>query len=216
MSGVEEMSETIEDFVAKLQMEGVQAGQTKADEIIASAKSQAADIVAEAKKQAQKILSDAKTDAQSTVARSKTELNLAARDTVGRLRETLCDCINLIIAQAATQKLDDIDFIGDILKEIVDQYVKADIKGKTLIDINVSPQNREQLKAWAFKTLGQTVVEKFRPCIQIKDKLNQAGFEFSVETGTIEVTRDSVVDILSDMVTPELRKILAGSSGNPE
>lgn len=207
------MAETIEDFVAKLQKEGVDAGKSKADEIIASAKSQAEDIVADAKKQAEKILADAKADAQSTVARSKTELDLAARDTVGKLRETLCDCLKSLVAESAEQKLDEVDFLGDVLKEIVDQYVKADITGKTVIKINVSPKNRERLKAWAFKALGQAVVEKFRPCFHIQDKLHQAGFEISVETGTIEVTRDSVVEILSDMVTPELRKVLAASPG---
>lgn len=202
------MPETIENFVAKLQADGVQAGQAKADELIAAAEEKAKAIIADAQAQADKKIADAENQAQSRLARSDSELNLAARDTIAKLRQTLCDCLNTLVEQSSQAQLEDVDFIGKVLKEIIDQYVLADLSKRSVIHINVSHESLKKLKDWAIATMGQEVVENVRPMLNIKDKLSQAGFEYTVDNGTIEVTRDSVTELLSGLVTPGLRKVI--------
>lgn len=202
------MSESIENFVAKLQADGVQAGKAKAGEIIADAEKKSQSIIDEAQEKANKILADAQNDAAATLARSKSDLDLAARDTVAKLQETLCDSLNTLMQKAAQAPLEDVTFIGEVLKEIIDQYVKADLHAKNIIKINVQPETLKKLKDWAIKTVGEEIVENVRPMLDIKSKLNQAGFEYTVKNGTVEVTRDSVTQLLADLVTPSLREVL--------
>jgi vacuolar-type H+-ATPase subunit H len=203
------MVETIETFVAKLQEEGVQAGRAAAEKLQADAEAQAEKIVADAESKAKKIVADAETQAQSLLDRSKTDLALAARDTVGQLRETLCQCLNAVIAQGAKDVLADLDFLGKTLHDIVMLYAKADLERKLHIDINVPGEIQQDLKTWALKELGGEALAEIRPSFDLKGHLQQVGFEYSVGGGgTVEVTLDSVVDMLSRLVTPALRDVL--------
>lgn len=204
------MVETIETFVAKLHQEGVQAGQAAAQKLQADAEAQAKKIIADAQAQAKKIVADAQAQAQGLLDRSKTDLTLAARDTVAQLRETLCRSLNAVIAQGAKDVLCDLDFLGRTLHDIVMLYAKADLDRKLHVDINVPGEIRQDLKSWALKELGAKAIAEVRPSFDLKGSLQQVGFEYSVgDGGTVEVTLDSVVDLLSQLVTPALRDVLA-------
>jgi V/A-type H+-transporting ATPase subunit E len=202
------MAETIETFVTKLQQEGVEAGRAEADKIKQEARKQAEQIVDDAQKQAEDIVSQAKKQADELVERSKTELQLAARDTVARLREALTAALQAVLTEAAKSKLEDIDFLGQTLHDIVMSYAKADLQHRSVIRINVSSETRDKLKEWAFKEVGQEVVEQVRPSLDLKGRLKKAGFEYRVDGGTVEVTQDSVVETLCDILTPALRELI--------
>jgi vacuolar-type H+-ATPase subunit H len=202
------MADTIEEFVNKLQQEGVQAGQATAEKLQADAQAQADQTIADAQAKAEKIVADAKSEGENILARAKTEVELAARDTIGRLRETLSTALNALLAESAKTALDDMDFIGRTLHDIVMLYAKADIQRHLLVKINVPDNVRKQLKTWALKELGQEVLKEVRPSFDLKGRLDQAGFEYEVHGGTVEVTLDSVVETLSELVTPALREVL--------
>lgn len=203
------MPQTIEQFVNKLQQEGVQAGQDQADKLIADAQAQADKIVADAKSQAEQIVADANAQAEQIVSRGKTDLQLAARDTINRLRDALQDGLESVLTQACKEKLNDVEFVGKCLYDIVMLYAKSDSEQKSFVEINVPADMRDQLKQWALDTIAQRDVEKARPHFDLKGTLKQAGFEYEVDqSGTTEVTLDSVVEILSSMVTPALREVL--------
>jgi V/A-type H+-transporting ATPase subunit E len=203
------MVDTIETFVARLQQDGIQAGQAQADKLRAEAQKQAQQIIDDANIQAKKIIADAQSQGESIVARSKTELQLAARDTIAQLRQTLSDALNAVIAAGAKTTLSDLDFLGKALHEIVTLYAKANMERKLHIDINVPGEIRDDLRDWALSELGKEAVAELRPSLDLRGKLRQVGFEYSVENeGTVEVTLDSVVETLSQLVTPALREIL--------
>ena len=131
------MADTIETFVAKLQQEGVQAGKDAAEKLQAQAQKQAEQIIADAETKAKQIIAEAEKEGESILARSKTELQLAARDTVAQLRQTLCDSLNAIIAEGTKSTLSDLDFLGKTLHQVVLLYAKANQERKLHIDINV-------------------------------------------------------------------------------
>ena len=211
------MPETIEAFVAKLQEQGVQTGQAEAQKLTDQAQSQAESILADAQAQAKSILADAQKEADGMIVRAQTEMDLAARDTIAKLRESLADCLQAIIADSARVTLTDIDFLGKTLHDIIVLYANADVERKMRIHINVPADVRENLKAWAFRELGQEVIERHRPSIDLKGKLKQAGFEYEVKDATVEVTLDSVVETLSEMVTPALReRLIAAAKATPQ
>jgi len=206
------MVDTIESFVSKLQEQGVQTGREAAQKLQDEAEVKAQQIIADAETKAQQIITDAEKQGESVITRSQTELNLAARDTIAKLRDTLSGMLNELLAKAAKVTLSDTNVLGTILHDIVKMYVEADINGQELVKINVSADTRQKLIDWAIKELGRDVVDNKRGHIELKGNLTQAGFEYSVHNGIIEVTPDSVVATLSDIVTPALRDILASAS----
>ena len=49
--------------------------------------------------------------------------------------------------------------------------------------------------------------------IILKGHLARAGFEYKVDGGTVEVTPESVVETLKELISPSLRELLDSSTG---
>ncbi len=204
------MPETIESFVAKLQADGVQAGQDQAEKIKADAQAEADRILEEARQQAEKIKADAQAEADSVLQRSQTDLKLAARDATMKLRDALQRCLQAVLAQSSEQALSDVKFLGQTLHHIISSYAEADIEGDETIRINVPEDTRQKLIDWAIAEIGRERIEHEHGALSIdlKGTLRQAGFEYNVTGATVEVTVDSVVEMLSEMVSPRLREVI--------
>jgi len=207
------MADTIESFVAKLQEEGVEAGRQAAEKIRADAQQQAEKALQDARQQAQKIVSDAQAQADNLLARSKSELDLAARDVVLRLQKALGRAMRALIAYELKDALPNVDFLSQTLHDLVLLYAKADIAGDRLMKINVSPELQGQLADWAIRQMaheaGQVGLR-----IDLKGTLETAGFEYQISGGTVEVTLDSVVESVSELVGPRLREVIEQAVGN--
>ncbi len=202
------MGQTIQAFVDKIRTEGIQAGQKEADDLLAEARQQAEQIAAQAAQDAEKVLADAKTEAENIVSRGRTELELAARDAVGKLRDALGRALGAVLAGGAREKLDDEAFIGQVLHEIITAYGQAETKGKKIIRINVPEPMRQKLVQWAIAHVGSDNLGGEHITIDLKGTLRQAGFEYNVAGATVEVTVESVVEVLTDLVGPAVREIL--------
>ena len=199
------MAETIESFVAKLQTEGVEAGQQAAEKLRGEARQDAETIVADATAEAKKIVADATAEAESILARSQTELKLAARDAAMRLRDALGRALSAALARGVEQKLGETDFLGNLLHELVMLYCKSDAAGGKTIRIDVPESMRNALTHWAVTEIGCDGSKHVT--IDLKGTLKQAGFEYTVAGATVEVTVDSVVDVLSELVGPSIRAL---------
>ncbi len=200
------MADTIESFVAKLQTEGVQAGQAAADKLRAEAAAEAEKVVADAKADAEKIVADANAEAENILARSRTELQLAARDAAMRLRDALGRALSAALASGVEQKLGETEFLGKLLHDIVMLYSTSDAKGTKTVKINVPKDMRQSLTDWAVREIGDDTKDR-HVGIDLKGTLKQAGFEYTVAGATVEVTVDSVVEVLSELVGPNIREL---------
>ena len=207
------MADTIETFVAKLQNEGVQAGQHEAEKIRSEADQQAQEIVDQARKQADKIIADAQVQAESLLAKSKTELKLACRDSIMTLRETIMRAIQAVLVGPGDEQLNDPDLLSRILHDMVTQYAQADSSHSSDIIINLQPETLKELADWVIIKLRKTA-ENNDARIDIKGSLKKSGFEYRVEGATVEVTTDSIVQTLASMINPELNKILEHAINN--
>lgn len=203
------MAETLKSFIDKLQSDGVVAGEQKARKIEAQAEEKARQILSQAQEQAKKIVDDAQRERESIGSKTRTELELAARDTVNRLQETLTKGLQGVMAVAVQEKLGDVDFIGKILVEIVNQYVQADAQGAAVITINVSEAMKHKLAEWAISTFHKSPeLQEKRKFVDLQGTLKKAGFEYRLSGGTVEVTPESTVETLMELVGPEVRKII--------
>jgi len=202
------MAETIESFVAKLQTEGVEAGRQAAEKLHEQARQEAEEILRRAGTEAEKILSDARAEAERLLARGQTELRLAARDAALRFRESLGRALSAVLKSKVGKKLQDAEFLGTVLHELITSYAKSDLARKGSIRINVPPEMRDKLVQWALHELAQKPAKQADVPLDLKGTLAQAGFEYTVTSGTVEVTQESVVEVLTDLIGPSLGKVL--------
>jgi hypothetical protein len=200
------MAETIESFVAKLKQEGVEAGRTAAEAHLAKSRGQADALLADARASAEKIIAAAKAQGESLQAKARTDLELAARDIALRLREALSRAVREVLAAGAKQQLSDPKFLGNLLHEVVLQYARADIEHKSAIRINVTPEMQARLADWALGLMHKP--ELAGASLDLRGTLAAAGFEYQVNGANVEVTVDSVVEALSELVNPALRDVL--------
>ena len=199
------MAETIESFVAKLQAEGVQAGEEAARRIRGEAEREAEATAERARQQAAMIVAEAERQAAETVARGKTQLDLAARDTVLRLRDALNRALAAVIARGGEAGLKDAAFLKEVLRELVMLYARRDVAGGSDITVNVTPELHGAIADWAMRELRTAAGGAPGISVELTKSLAQAGFEYTVEGATIEVTLSSVASMLSELVAPELR-----------
>jgi V/A-type H+-transporting ATPase subunit E len=205
------MAETIESFVAKLHAEGVEAGRREAEKLVAEAREQADALTRRARAEAEKLLADARRQAEAHAAKSQAELQLAARDTLLRLREALNRALRAVLTHQTRAALEDGQFLRVLIHDVVLEYAKADSQGEQEVKLNVQPQMREQLAKW----LIQEMVHKTEGLsIDLTSALDDAGFEYEIRGQIIEVTAGSVVEALAEMVGAELRKILEEASAS--
>ncbi len=207
------MAETIQSFVAKLQAEGVETGRQAADKLRAEAQQQAEKILHDARQQAEKILTEAKASGENLLARTNTELELAARDVVLRLQEALERALQALLSLAIKKELTQEAFLSQTLHDLVLLYAKADIERKGSMRINVTPELQKELAGWALQEMTRKAQEAGMG-IDLKGSLAEAGFEYNVSGATVDVTLDSVVQALSELVSPQLQEIIHKAAGN--
>ncbi len=206
------MAETIEEFVARIQTDGVEAGQKQADQLLATARAQAEQVLADARAQGDRILADARAAAAAEKDRSQTELRLAARDTVLKLRRTLVHAVERVLAQAAEAKLTDKDFVADAIQRLVEAYSAADA-GAATARVAVAPELQKQLADWALQQVARPGEPPAKGGFDLVGTLREAGFEYRIGGSAVEVTQNSVVEALKELVSPRIREILDQASG---
>jgi hypothetical protein len=205
------MVQTIEAFVNRLQADGVEAGREAAEKIRCEAEQTAQRTLEEARQQARVLLEEARADGEKIRARTDAELKLAARDTLVRLEDAVRRALRGVLFHPVRERLGDDDFLADLIRETVLCYAQADAAGGSTITVNVSAESRQRLAG--------RVLAAFRPdapqsaALDLQGTLAEAGFEYRIGDGTVEVTTESIVDVLAEIVGPELRKLLvqAGS-----
>ena len=203
------MTHTIESFINQLQIDGVEAGRQAAEKIRLEAEQQAQNKMAEAAEQARQIVERAQAESEQIRARTETELKLAARDTVLRLQETLNRALRAVLFDSVREKLDDADFLAGLIRDVVLRYAEADAKGQATMAIGVSEDMRQRLLSATATAIRQT--GPAAPQVDLRGTLAEAGFEYAMGAGTVEVTAASVVEVLSELVGSELRKRIAAA-----
>lgn len=201
------MPESIESFVKKLQDEGVSAGKKAAERIKNEAKREADNIIADAEARADQILAKAKDDADKQLYRMQTELELAVRDAILKLRETAGKVVSAMLTQKIEKKFSDPDYLGQIIREVIIAYAKADAAQQPFMEINMSSKMNDRLNDGILKNLFQNISQEHEK-VALQATLSKAGFEYKIHGATVEVSPDSVSELISEMVGPALQAIL--------
>jgi vacuolar-type H+-ATPase subunit E/Vma4 len=202
------MAGSIETFVQKLQEEGVEAGRAEAAKILDETKAQADKIIADARAEAERIREHARQQSEQTLRRGRNELQLASRDALLQLRETIVAVLEAFLREAAVETLSDDDFLRALLHDICVQYAESDAARDWPVEIRVSEDKLKVATEWAVSEMKQRGDGDWRSRIDLKGKLKSAGFEYNATGGMVEVTPESVAAVLRDMLSPRLREMV--------
>ena len=208
------MAESIESFVKKLQSEGIDAGKKAAEKIKRDARQDTEKMLSAAKKEAENIIAKAKKDADKYRFRMQTEVELAVRDAILKLRESLSLALSTLLTKRIENKLSDADYLGGIIRDVIIAYAKDDAERRNNIEINIPKKMKDKLIYRVLNDLFQKL--KFdQDKMRLKATLSKAGFEYKIHGATIEVSPDSVAELLSEMVNPLLQEMIDKAFNKP-
>lgn len=105
----------VQALIDRLKQEGVTAGESERDEILARAKAQAGEIVAEARRKADDLVNSARSEAAREKAATEDGLKVAARDLVLSLRNELGERIQQEAARLVGTTLGDEAFLQKLI-----------------------------------------------------------------------------------------------------
>lgn len=137
------MADQIKELLDKIQAEGVQAAQAKADEIEKEARSKADWIVEKANAQAAKIIDEAKETAERMQASAKAALQQAGRDALLALKKEIYAMLERLIASQVSSALNQEQLFAIIASLI--QTVAA--KGDSKVIVYLKEEDRRALES---------------------------------------------------------------------
>ena len=207
------MTESVQSFIDKVRNDSIEAGQQMAAEILAEARRQAEQIVAEARQREERIAADAEAQAQAEMARGHAELRLAVRDAILSFREALRQAVRGVLEDAVRQRFADRSFLAGLLREIAVVYSQVYPDQTGVISINMSQDMWSDVMAWTTAEVGKEATDALRHSMASACTLSESGFEYTVGHATVEVTPDSVVQALTNLMEPELRAIFEQAIG---
>jgi vacuolar-type H+-ATPase subunit E/Vma4 len=198
---------SIESFVKKLQLEGVDAGKEAAEKIRKEAKNEAEKIIAEANSRAEQIVSKAKKDADTYFSRMQTELEFAVRDAILKLHNTIEQILSAMLTRKIEKYLSNPDYLGTVIRDVIIAYAESDAGKQPFMTFNISDRIDDSIRDDIIKELFQNFNAE-REQVAFQNTFSKAGFEYIIDDATVMVTPDSVSEMISEMVSPVLQKLM--------
>jgi V/A-type H+-transporting ATPase subunit E len=134
--GGRDASDGVKALIDRLRHEGVTAGRTEAETIVADARRQAEDIVARAEAKAQEVVGNARKEADALKSAGEAALEVAARDAVLQLRAQLSSRLSDEVRRLMSEALRDDDLLRRMILEVA---------GRTRRDAHLDDQERLEI-----------------------------------------------------------------------
>ena len=213
----------VQALIERLKSEGVAAGQSEGDAILAKASEKAETIVEEARQKADSLLADARAEAAREKAATEDGLKVAARDLVLSLRNELGDRIQQEAGRLVATTLADQEFLKNlILAMATNAKDNASVSDAEPMEI-VLPE-----KVVTFEELKQSP-EAVEPgtlthfVIALAGEVLRQGVTFSTAPGfdgikvkltdrdvSIDLTEEAIATLLKRHLQPRLRAVMEG------
>ncbi len=136
----------VQELLDKLRDEGVAAGQSQAERLIADARIQAMEILDQAKSEAEKLLNNARTQAAEFEASGKAALRMASRDVILSVREACHDEFRNRLRQFVKHRLSDQKLLEQMILELAAKTRPSDSAGKLLLQLPSTHVTSEELQ----------------------------------------------------------------------
>ena len=200
------MAEEIRALIEKIQREGVQAAQAKAEAITEEANIQSKAILAKAKQGADKILNEAQEKISKMQASAQSSLKQAARDLLIKLRQEINARLEKLVALRVSEALAPQE-LAKIIGRLISDY-GAQEKGQVIISLNKEDLEKIQ------KSFMEGLKEEVKKGITLRAAEDiSAGFTISFDAGrsSLEFTDYALAEHLASYLKPGVAELLQGS-----
>ena len=195
------MEQQIQDLVASIRKEGIDAANAEAARIISEAEAKAASIIEEARAEKERMAEDARRSIETERASAEASIRQAARDVSLSLKKSIEDAYTSILRTDTGAAMH-----GDGLVSILSSVLSAELAGK---DVELSPADISALGA----RLTAQFADQIRAGIEFRPSQGvTSGFRISEKDGSgyIDVTGESAADLLLPYLSSSLKALIKG------
>lgn len=217
-------SSGVEQLIDRLREQAVNAGQAKAEDIVTDAQKRAAWLIGEAEQEAKHIVNKAQAEAEALTNAGIDALNLAARDALLRLRDTLLGSFSQEVQRVVGEHMANQAFVEQLILALAGQ-----VRGKTGLDENaemtlILPETvigveelrrkPEELRQGALSHLTAAIAgDLLRKGVhfEVSDDI-KAGLIIRLEGNAMQIdfTDEAVSTLLLQHLQPRFRALLQG------
>lgn len=169
--------------------------------IIGNAENEAVRIIEDAKKEAEKIVKNAQTESDNIKAKADSALNIAARQAVDTLKTAFeKEILTSTVVKPAKEAMKS----EAVIKEFVTEVVKSYSNNDNLYELSLSGEIKGKLNDYLADAVGKA------EGIKLSAENVPSGFAVSVSGSGLkfDFTEESVIELLTEYIRPELRKML--------
>lgn len=213
----------VQELIDKLKNLGVGQGQREAEQLLKEAHNEASRILCEAQKQADKLLAEGRKKLEVEKKSSHEAIKTAFRDTELALRSHVRQAFSAHLKRLVSLELQDKEFIKQLVLVIarknaaeIDQSSQMELLlPAKIFEIEENELSEEGKKSMRHLVLGITE-DMLRKGIELKAATDvKGGIKVRLVGKDIELdlTDDSITDLLLKYLLPHYREIVAGGQG---
>lgn len=195
------MAQQIQDLVASIRKDGIEAAQKEAARIIAEANEKAASIVEEAKKEASALLESAKKEMASLQTSARSNVQQAARDVQLSLKKALQDQLDKVLVAKVEKSLTGAELVSLI------SNVVANLNDAANQDVQLNKKEYDKLAKSLAAELGDSIKKglEIKPVDSVK-----TGFKVVQKDGAAyyDFSADEVAMLLKPFLSPSIEEIV--------
>ncbi len=195
------MAQQIQDLVASIRKDGVEAAEKQASQIIADAKAQAKELVSKAQKEAARLIEDAQKEIDTRDQSARSSLQQASRDVQLSLKKQISEVLQQLLVEKVEKTYTSKEFSALIIN-VVNALGDSEQKEVQL--------NEKDFKALA-TSLKSELSEKIKKGLEIKAVSSVAtGFRVSEKDGSAfyDFSAEETANLLKPFLSPAIAEIV--------
>ena len=222
LKGGHAVSYGVEELIERLRDEGVKAGQSEAERIVADAEARARWLVAQAQDEADNLVEKAREEARSLKTSANDALRVAARDMLLSLRERLTHRFAGEVRRLVGEQLTDREFLKELILEIAgrqtavigdDDRLEVLLPGKAL-ELDELRKDPGELQGGELTTFVLGITDDMLRegvTVRVRDDDDEGIRARLVDDEIeVEVTTSAVTALLLEHLQPRFRALLEG------
>lgn len=194
----------LEELIAQIKKDGVQAAESQAEAILISAKAEAEKIISDAQAQADRIISNAKNENEKIVKSGEDAIRQAGRNLLISFRESVTRELKAIVSKNINAVYSSDDFAKLVINMVECWANKPDTEDISLI------LNSNDLSKLEDVLLAE-LREKMFGGVTLKANDNfDGGFRIATDNATVyyDYSAEAVTDMLSNYLSPKVTALL--------
>ena len=219
MAEAEQTSSGVQELIARIRDDGVQAGRQEAEQLLADAQRQAARLLEDARAEVEQMRQKARAEIQTEETAALEALKLAARDTGLRLEAEVVSAFESCVKRLVSPVAHDgaviralaLVLAGHAVEEFVkDKEIQILVSDLLFKEADESPELQDRARQAVLGITGEMLREGVE-LIASSEVEGGARVRLVGENLEIDLTADAIHRVLMKYLLPRFRRILEGS-----